>query len=571
MTPSPELLAIRVHELATQTQSLASNSSSHADKMRQVVVTSRSSNKMRKPIVLAVLAMVVILTAAVIFLAWRWPFTREAVLKDLEEASMSKVDIGAFYGTYFPRPGCVLERITFQHNPQAGSPPLITIQRLRVESGLSGLFTKHMRRIRAEGLRILIPPRGSGERFQTPKRSTFVIDDLIADGAILEIKSRDAQKQPLQFSFHNFVISNVGSDGPASFQAKLSNPDPPGEITTTGKFGPWNPDDVGKVTVSGDYLFQQADLGVFHGIAGLLSSSGKFSGTINRIEVQGLTDVPSFTVTSSSHHVQLKTQFHAVVNGENGDTFLQQVVATLWKTTVWSQGGVAGTSGQPGKTTSVELAAKDGRIQDLLLLFARSDRAPMSGTVSFHAKVSIPPGKRAFLEKVELQGDFGIDAGSFTKFATQEGVNHLSQGARSDENAHKTEQEQNDPETVLSDLKGHVLLKDGSARFSNLSFSVPGAVAQMQGTYNLITEKINLRGTLRTDSAPSNTKQGMKGLLLKVLDPFFKKKRAGYIMPIKITGTYEHPSFGLDLGGRDDKAARKESARASQLLKGAKH
>jgi len=539
--------------------------------MLQVVVISRSSNKMRKPIVLAALAMVVILAAGVIFLAWRWPFTREAVLKDLEDASMSKVDIGAFHGTYFPRPGCVLEHLTFQHNPEAGSPPLITVQRLRVESGFSGLFTKHVRRIRVEGLHILIPPRGSGEHFQTPQRSTFVIDDVIADGAILEIGTRDPRRQPLQFSFHNFGISNVGSNGPASFQAKLSNPEPPGEITTIGKFGPWNPDDIGKVTVSGDYLFQQADLGVFRGIAGLLSSSGKFSGTINRIEVQGLTDMPSFTVTSSSHRVQVKTQFHAVVNGENGDTFLQQVVATFWKTTVWSEGSVAGTPGQPGKTTSVELAAKDGRIQDLLLLFARSERSPMSGTVSFHAKVSIPPGKREFLEKVELQGDFGIDAGSFTKFETQEGVNHLSQGARSDENAHKTEQEQNDPETVLSDLKGHVLLKDGTASFSNLSFSVPGAVAQMQGTYNLITEKINLHGTLKTDSAPSNTKQGMKGLLLKVLDPFFKRKRAGYAMPVKITGTYEHPSFRLDLGDRDDKAAREETARASQLLKGAKH
>jgi len=241
-----------------------------------------------------------------------------------------------------------------------------------------------------------------------------VIDDLIADGAVLEVASRDPEKQPLQFSFHNFVISNVGSDGPASFHAKLSNPDPPGEISTIGKFGPWNPDDVGKVTVSGEYLFQQADLGVFHGIAGLLSSSGKFSGTINRVEVQGLTDVPSFTVTSSSHHVQLKTQFHAVVNGENGDTFLQPVVATFWKTTVYSEGSVAGASGQPGKTTSVELAAKHGRIQDLLLLFARSERAPMSGTISFQANVSIPPGKREFLAKVELQGDFGIDAGSFT-------------------------------------------------------------------------------------------------------------------------------------------------------------
>ncbi len=29
-------------------------------------------------------------------------------------------------------------------------------------------------------------------------------------------------------------------------------------------------------------------------------------------------------------------------------------------------------------------------------------------------------------------------------------------------------------------------------------------------------------------------------MMLKVLDPFFKKKHAGYVMPVKITGTYEH-------------------------------
>src|SRR4029077_19867451 len=171
------------------------------------------------------------------------------------------------------------------------------------------------------------------------------------------------------FSFHNFVISNVGNKGPASFQGKLSNPEPPGEITTTGKFGPWNPDDVGKVAMSGEYLFQHADLGVFRGIEGLLSSAGKFSGTLNRIEVQGVTDAPSFKVTSSSHPVQLRTQFHAVVNGENGDTLLRQVAATFWKTKVWLDGSVAGRSGQPGKTTSVELNTTNGRIQDLLLLF----------------------------------------------------------------------------------------------------------------------------------------------------------------------------------------------------------
>ena len=143
---------------------------------------------------------------------------------------------------------------------------------------------------------------------------------------------------------------------------------------------------MGKTAVSGDYIFRDADVGVFRGIAGLLSSSGKFAGVLDRIEVQGVTDTPHFTVTSSSHQVQLRTQFHAVVNGENGDTFLDPVAANFWKTTVWSQGNVAGRAGQPGKTASLELAAKNGRIQDILLLFVKSQRAPMSGAVSFRAK-----------------------------------------------------------------------------------------------------------------------------------------------------------------------------------------
>ena len=79
----------------------------------------------------------------------------------------------------------------------------------------------------------------------------------------------------------------------------------------------------------------------------------------------------------------------------------------------------------------------------------------------------------------------------------------------------------------------------------------------MQGTYNLINEKIDLRGTLKTESEPSNTTSGVKSLMLKVLNPFFKKKRAGYVMPIKITGTYEHPLFGLDLADSRNKKSEK--------------
>jgi hypothetical protein len=196
------------------------------------------------------------------------------------------------------------------------------------------------------------------------------------------------------------------------------------------------------------------------------------------------------------------------------------------------------------------MASKDGRIQDLLLLFTTSPRAPMSGVVSFHADVSVPPGEKVFLKKVELQGDFGVDAGSFTKTDTQQGLNSLSRGARGEKNP-KPEKDDTDPQNVLSNLKGHVLLNNGIATFSRLSFGVPGALAQMRGTYDLISQKIDLHGTLKTEAEVSKTTHGIKALMLKVLDPFFKNKPDGYLAPVKITGTYDHPEFGLDLENQD--------------------
>ena len=198
----------------------------------------------------------------------------------------------------------------------------------------------------------------------------------------------------------------------------------------------------------------------------------------------------------------------------------------------------------------------------------------MSGVVDFHADVTLPPGKEEFLRKVELQGDFGVNAGSFTKSDTQEAVNHLSLGAlgekdRKDKNQFGSSESgggEDNRNTVLSDLKGHVVLKDGMARLSNLSFSVPGALASMQCTYNLITEKVNLRGTLKTEYEPSNSTSGMKAVMLKVLEPFFRKKKIGYELPVKITGTYGNPSFGLDLGDRNRNEARKQMTRATRLL-----
>ena len=172
----------------------------------------------------------------------------------------------------------------------------------------------------------------------------------------------------------------------------------------------------------------------------------------------------------------------------------------------------------------------------------------MSGVVGLQATVEIPPGDEPFLKKVTLKGKFGIGGGEFTSPTTQEGVDKLSEGARG-------EKESADPETVVTDLTGQVNLENGVAQFSDLSFGVPGATARMHGSYNVINHKIDLHGQMQVDSKISNTTSGAKAFLLKMMDPFFKKKKKGEILPVKISGTYESPSFGLDLGDKKAQVA----------------
>jgi len=116
--------------------------------------------------------------------------------------------------------------------------------------------------------------------------------------------------------------------------------------------------------VAGSYLSQHADLGVFSGIGGTLSSTGKFNGVLERIEVEGSTDVPDFQVTRSDHAVHLKTQFHAMVNGMDGEVALQSAQIQFGRTLVVSQGEVANKAGSVGKAVSLSGTEVQGRVQD---------------------------------------------------------------------------------------------------------------------------------------------------------------------------------------------------------------
>ena len=104
-----------------------------------------------------------------------------------------------------------------------------------------------------------------------------------------------------------------------------------------------------------------------------------------------------------------------------------------------------------------------------------------------------------------------------------------------------------DPGRVISELAGHVELRDATATFKNFRFAVPGASAEMHGTYKLESRVVDLHGTLRTEEEFSEMTSGFKSVVLRPFDVFFRRKRAGAVMTVQLMGTYDAPQAGLDL------------------------
>ncbi len=98
---------------------------------------------------------------------------------------------------------------------------------------------------------------------------------------------------------------------------------------------------------------------------------------------------------------------------------------------------------------------------------------------------------------------------------------------------------------MLSDLTGHVVIRKGMAELTQVAFTFPGASATIAGHYDLLAKQVNLKGTLRTQGALSDTTSGFKSVILKVATPFFKKKHTT-VFPFTITGPTSAPKVGLD-------------------------
>ena len=509
------------------------------------------------------MALTAIAFILVIIAAIRSPFTQSKVSESLENIVHAKVSFGKFHTVYFPHPGCVAENVTFVRSPNTpDAPPLVTVQRMAVEARYVDLIARpgYIGQILLNGLHVHVPVLGASSGRSNSQSSRVRVGEIVADGATLEV-DRSNDKPPLKFEIHSLVIRSYGPSNPWSYRVTMQNAEPPGEINSDGHFGPLNLDDLGSTPLSGSYKFQKANLSVFHGIAGTLWSSGDLSGRLGDVAVRGAVDIPDFEVMTSHHEVHLNSRFRANVNGTNGDVFLNEINTSFLQTVVEGEGSIASKSGKKGKTTSLELEVNKGRIQDLLRLFVTANRPPMNGQTRLRAHVLIPPDGRPFLKEFILQGDFEIDEAAFTKPTTQTQVDELSERARGEKknkdkdknegkNKMASESEAEDPENVVLNLRGHVEVREGVAKFSDLSFDAPGASARMSGTYNLLNQQIDLHGTLKTEARLSQETSGIRSVLLKPFDPLFKGKKAGAEIPVKATGTYQNPQFGFDVMGK---------------------
>lgn len=426
--------------------------------------------------------------------------------------------------------------------------PMMELKQVTFDARPLSLFS-HRPKIGAvhiDGLRIRIAPRPKGSPpligssdSDLADRYPVVIKNVYVKDADLILLPRNPAKSPHEFELHSLVIGPLGFGKPAEFRANLTNPVPTGEIESAGEFGPWDAEDPGATPVSGHYTFKDANMGTLKGLQGTLSSSGTFDGPLNFLNVNGETDTPNFSLRATNHPVDLRTKFSAIVDGTNGNTILKQVVARFGHSSLQVKGEVVDRTPKHGRTIVLNVATKGATVQDLLSLAIDSSRPMMSGAALLHANIDIGEGKTDLLDRMRLSGRFEIAGARFAAPETEQKIESLSLKAQGKPN----EAPVGDPAT---DFSGTLQLESGLVRLSQLTFDVTGAAVALEGTYNLDSDALDLRGKLRMQAKLSQTTTGVKSFFLKAVDPFFEGKGAGTVLPIKITGTKDDPAFALD-------------------------
>ena len=536
----------------------------------------------------AMLALLIV-AAVLVELALRRaePFLRARLIAELEDRFHARVELDRFHvslvkGLWAEGEGLRIwppAHVAGVGVPEGQGEPLIRLNEFRFHAPLHYAPGKpiHISLVNLKGLKIDLPPRshfehametdaGASEDAGKAKSAiaeavSFEVERMECTGAELILETGTPGKLPLDFQIAHLKLTNISS-GEAKlkdedsahrtigFEAELTNPRPKGTITTKGSFGAFPTADLGENPIRGNYRFEHADLSSFKGIAGILSSTGHYEGTLRSLAVDGQTETPDFRLTKFGNELPLTTVFHAKVDGTNGDTWLDPVDATLGRSHFSATGQIVRVKsdegdGPPhiiGHDVDLKVDVDNARIEDFLRLVNHSEHVLMSGNVAARAALHIPPGPAPVHERLTLDGRFLLDDALFTSEKVQERIAELSLRGQ----GHPDDVKTTDPSSILSQIQSSFEMKGGVITLPALEYTVPGAKIELKGTYKLENGALDFTGMAKLEATVSKIVGGWKGLLLTPADPFFKKDGAGTEVPVRIEGTREAPEIGID-------------------------
>ncbi|MCU1300820.1 MAG: hypothetical protein JWQ87_1104 [Candidatus Sulfotelmatobacter sp.] len=508
-----------------------------------------------------ILALIFVITTTVAIryvIAHAEPILRARVIQTLSDRFNSKVELSGFqvsllHGIEVSGTGLKVYGSKDPNAYEPGVQALIGIEEFRFQTALRSLFHSpmHIETVYVQGMVLNIPPKKNRQEMtkmgSRAGRMTIFVDQFVCENTRLLINTINPGKPPLEFAISELKMKDIGRGLPFQFDATLVNPKPVGDIQSTGLFGPWQQESPRDTPVQGQYSFNHADLGTIKGIAGMLSSVGQYSGTLNNIVVHGTTDTPDFRIAISGHPVALHTDFHAVVDGTSGDTYLKPVKASFLHSSFTASGSVVRLSRAPGHHIDLDVLLDHARIEDLLKLGVRTDPPIMSGPVEMKTRLNLSPGDATIANRLKLAGDFHVLSAHFTNEKVQGKVDSLSLRSLGS----KQVREGNQPDVPV-ELQGMFTLREGLLSFSFLHFLIPGTQVDMTGNYSLDGREFDFHGKARMNAKLSQMTKGWKSILLKPVDPFFSKNGAGTEIPIKVTSTQSEPHFGLDFHHKEE-------------------
>jgi len=494
-----------------------------------------------------------LLTVATVFISTNWPYRHRKIATMLEDVLASQVTFTGYERTYFPNPGFMATGITMRRKSAPDLAPLGHVDSIMVKGTWSDLIMLRQRveLVDITGLHVVVPPIGSPENhqdFPPGSESDFggpdtTIERFVVHKSLLEIQRKGGK--PLSFRIKQLEMRNLHKHEALTYAVDMQNAIPTGHIVARGSMGPITGNDFLSTPVSGNFALTEVNLHDAGEISGILNARGEFKGSLRAMEIETSTVTNDFAVTDGKP-TPVQATMRSTLYGSNGDLDIHTVDLKIKGTNIHAAGTI---KGEP-KLTNLDISVERGRAEDFMQPFIHG-QVPISGPVWLKSHAYLGPPGNGFMEQLRVTGNLTVPAEKISDRETEKSLSAFSeraQGTRKPNTGVDPDKAPQDPSRdVLSSVQGTAKIENGVVSTPRVIFKVPGATATLAGTFRFDNEAAHLTGNLKMDTDISHAATGFKSVLLKPLAPFFKKKNAGAVVPIAVTGTPGHYQVTQDI------------------------